>query len=112
MRFFASRRKQQPARSDPLPPLPDPFEDDIYAGRFPHCDSNVLHAPGECDHCDHYPEAQDARMRGGINFTGHGLDPATAKRPLETINRWGGNIPKKGPVIGYDWAGYEVTDPT
>ena len=58
---------------------------------YPHCDSNVLHAPGECRYCDMYPELQADRKRYGINFTGHGPDPATAQRPLEVINRWPGN---------------------
>lgn len=60
---------------------------------MPHCDSDVLHAPGECVYCDDYPDMQMERAKTGVNFTGHGLDPATAKRSLSVINRWHGNIP-------------------
>ena len=65
-----------------------------YHAPFPHCDSNVLHAPGECEYCDLYPAEQHARIRLGINFTGHGADPATDLRPLDIINRWPGNRAK------------------
>lgn len=65
---------------------------------YPHCDSEVLHAPGECKYCDMYPDAQAARQTGGINFTGHSDEdkapcPSEVRRPLERINRWGGNVP-------------------
>lgn len=66
-----------------------------YKAPFPHCDSNVLHAPGECVYCDMYPQEQQQRITNGINFTGHGLDPATEARPLEIVNRWYGNVPRK-----------------
>lgn len=58
---------------------------------FPHCDDLVLHAPGECKYCDHYPDRQAERVSSGVNFTGHGPDPASGRRPLEIINRWPGN---------------------
>lgn len=66
----------------------------------PHCDAAVLHAPGECEYCDGYPDWQMLRKRWGINFTGHhepdkATCPAELRRPVETINRWGGNRPKK-----------------
>lgn len=61
---------------------------------FPHCDPLVLHAPGACIYCDKRPAAQQARVAAGVNFTGEGPDPATAVRPLETIERWYGNTPK------------------
>lgn len=66
--------------------------------KFPHCDMNVLHAPGDCVYCDLYPELQNERIEKGINFTGMSSprkdeDPATQKRPLDVINRWGGNVP-------------------
>lgn len=38
---------------------------------FPHCDSRVLHAPGECGYCDEYPDWQRLRGTWGIAFTGH-----------------------------------------
>lgn len=65
-----------------------------YKAPFPHCDSRVLHAPGECEYCDHYPEEQQERINQGINFTGHGPDPASSFRSVETINLWPGNRPK------------------
>lgn len=66
------------------------------AVKFPHCDSKVLHAPGKCEFCDKYPEAQ--RMLDKINFTGESDPdktpcPSTLRRPLETINQWPGNRP-------------------
>lgn len=69
--------------------------------RYPHCDQNVLHAPGECEYCDKLPEVQQARERFGVNFTGHYdqhkvLCPAERLRPETTINKWGGNRPARG----------------
>lgn len=63
---------------------------------FPHCDSKCLHFPGKCQFCDLYPELQNARILAGVNFTGENDPdksqcPAEAARPLELINRWGGN---------------------
>jgi hypothetical protein len=71
-----------------------------YKAPYPHCDSKVLHAPGECEYCDHYPEKQEERVAKKINFTGHNDPdksqcPAEQARPLETINRWHGNVPEK-----------------
>lgn len=70
-------------------------------GAMPHCDSAVLHAPGQCEFCDEYPEWQEARRMWGIAFTG---EPTTPERPLpcpsevhrslDIINRWPGNQPK------------------
>lgn len=70
---------------------------------MPHCDQRVLHAPGECQYCDHYPEWQELRTYWGIAFTGH--DPILNKehprlsqvpcpseiRGREDINHWPGN---------------------
>lgn len=67
----------------------------------PHCDAAVLHAPNECDYCDLYPAWQRYRVVAGIAFTGHEpLDdetmcPSEVRRPVETIERWGGNRPSK-----------------
>lgn len=66
--------------------------------QFPHCDPNVLHAPGECKYCDHRPVWQWGRIADGINFTGHhdpdkATCPAEQRRPVDTINQWGGNVP-------------------
>lgn len=67
---------------------------------FPHCDSRVLHKPGECTYCDKYPEWQELREAWGINFTGCDDEdklpcPAETRRYLEDINKWGGNRPRK-----------------
>lgn len=68
---------------------------------YPHCDSRVLHAPGECEHCDHYPERQRARQNGRVAFTGHEPTedqlpcPADAARPPGSTSdhrRWYGNV--------------------
>lgn len=66
---------------------------------IPHCDSSVLHAPGECRYCDEVPEWQQYRTLARINFTGHDEEgyapcPSTYFRPLEKINRWPGNTPQ------------------
>lgn len=47
---------------------------------FPHCNSDVLHAPGVCHYCDAYPERQALRSAGGTPFT-----------PPES-NGWSGNV--------------------
>lgn len=65
---------------------------------FPHCDSDVLHAPRECKYCDRHPFAQLRRRINRINFTGHYDEgkapcPSEVRRPLERINQWGGNVP-------------------
>jgi hypothetical protein len=83
----------------------EPNVDDVmdFIGQAPHCDSRVLHAPGECQYCDQLPLWQALRVLWGICFTGYEPDlakkelpcPATVHRPLELINRWGGNIAKK-----------------
>jgi len=67
---------------------------------FPHCDDLVLHAPGECFYCDKYAVAQAKRIADGVNFTGHNDPskkpcPSLARRPLETIERWSGNVAVK-----------------
>lgn len=66
-------------------------------GRAPHCDSRVLHAPGECWACDLYPQWQEARQVQGVAFTGHEpdegevFDPAGLYRTDAQINAWPGN---------------------
>ena len=49
----------------------------------PHCNSEVLHAPGECYYCDHYPKRQAARLAAGEPFS-----------PPEA-NGWSGNVAVK-----------------
>lgn len=62
----------------------------------PHCDASVLHAPGVCVYCDHYPEWQEYRQTSRINFTGQS-DPHYAPCPSEFFrtaeirDRWPGN---------------------
>ena len=71
--------------------------DEMYHGAMPHCDPRVLHKPGECGICDHYPELQDARRKMMISFTGYseedfGPCPADFIRK-ETHSLWPGNRP-------------------
>lgn len=64
---------------------------------MPHCDSSILHAPGECVYCDQYPDWQEMREIARINFTGKD-DPGKAPCPslyfrsAEVRDRWGGNV--------------------
>ncbi len=68
---------------------------DIYEGApFPHCDQLVLHAPGKCEYCDHYPILQTVRANNGIPFSGEGGSPDEERRPREIIDRWAGNRAK------------------
>lgn len=65
---------------------------------FPHCDSDVLHAPGKCEFCDMYPDFQKLRAEYAVNFTGENKPgfapcPSEMKRSLETIEKWPGNQP-------------------
>lgn len=69
-----------------------------YEPRYPHCDSSVLHAPGECRYCDNYPQAQQERIDQKLNFTGQnkpgfGTCPSEVRRSLKIINAWPGNRP-------------------
>ena len=62
----------------------------------PHCDSSILHEPGECVYCDEYPDWQELRELWKINFTGkyenHKVPcPSEWFRDVEKINLWGGN---------------------
>lgn len=83
--------------------------------QFPHCDSNVLHAPGECKYCDMHPQEQIQRAFSGINFTGHYDDdkelcPAERVRPIDTIEKWHGNVPMTPEQEAIDdeyWADFE-----
>lgn len=75
--------------------------------QFPHCDSRVLHKPGECEFCDQHEEWQALREAWGIAFTGHSGEvveneygnkmlpcPAEFNRGMESINGWHGNVPE------------------
>ena len=37
--------------------------------RYPHCNAEVLHHPGECEYCDEYPERQQMRVASNTPFT-------------------------------------------
>lgn len=67
--------------------------------QLPHCDAAILHAPGECEYCDHSPDWQEYRMMARINFTGHNdADkapcPSVWFRAPEIRDLWYGNVPK------------------
>lgn len=66
--------------------------------QFPHCDSRILHAPGECKFCDMHPDWQELRKVWGINFTGgteRGLSPCPADHARGSSHqRWHGNRPE------------------
>lgn len=92
---------------------------------FPHCDSEVLHAPGECAVCDLYPGRQQARVNGRVAFSGHdpvpGQDPCPAdeRRPKDSVSwhgHWGGNAQLGGPVpstaVQHVMSGARVTLPS
>ncbi len=70
-----------------------------YDATFPHCDSSVLHAPGECAYCDRHPEWQWLRGAWGIAFTGHVPEggtqpcPSDARRGTGAAHSWPGNQP-------------------
>jgi hypothetical protein len=79
---------------------------DDYRERFPlgapHCDARILHAPGECEYCDGYPDWQMCRERWGIAFTGHEPKPGQHPCPADVARppgsdsdhrTWGGNRP-------------------
>lgn len=76
--------------------------------RFAHCDQAILHAPGECEYCDLYPEWQELRTAWGIAFTGHPVGengavvpcPADVARPNGVHQQWPGNRPEGYQVGG------------
>lgn len=73
-----------------------------------HCDSRVLHAPGECEYCDEYPKAQQRRIDLGVNFTSDNPDPnlkpcpAIQERDWYKINGWAGNQPFREDMTDED----------
>ena len=76
--------------------LAPPVAPDPHRAAMPHCDSSILHAPSECQHCDHYPDWQELRDLWRINYTGE-HDPGKApcpsehSRTAEVRDRWPGN---------------------
>lgn len=67
---------------------------------FPHCNSETLHAPGDCYYCDHYPSRQAMRAASGSSFS-----------TLEA-NGWSGNVAvKTGEVHEHMGASFVVGEP-
>jgi hypothetical protein len=64
--------------------------------QMPHCDAAILHAPGQCQYCDAFPEWQRLRQMWRINFTGQ-LEieccpcPSTWSRSPADRDLWTGN---------------------
>lgn len=54
----------------------------------PHCNKYILHAPGECDFCDHFPLWQALRVMWGIAFTDY--EPEGTEFPC----------PSRGTAVG------------
>lgn len=52
-----------------------------YEAPYPHCNTEVLHAPGACKFCDKYPDRQRARTVSNTPFS-------------PTEQRWPGNSPE------------------
>lgn len=74
-----------------------PPQVDLHDMPMAHCDNLILHAPGECQYCDHYPGAQALRDWWQINFTGHHDTaklpcPSTLRRTDAVRDLWGGNV--------------------
>ena len=65
----------------------------------PHCDPQVLHAPGVCRYCDAHPKWQTKRTLAKMLFTGElpreGWQPCPAEkaRGMDSINAGPGNRP-------------------
>ena len=65
----------------------------------PHCDPQVLHAPGVCRYCDAHPKWQTKRTLAKMLFTGElpreGWQPCPAEkaRGMDSSNAGPGNRP-------------------
>lgn len=77
--------------------IPD-FEYDGMRGyrcTFPHCDSMILHVPGECEYCAQATWLQEERVRLDVSNTGHTNRawpcPADRRRSADDYDAWGGN---------------------
>lgn len=111
--FLAWWRREQPierkgmvsgkAQAPKRPPPPAPSVRNTSALQdtseyfAPHCDDLVLHRPKSCYACDMFPARQHEREVTGVNYTGEHdpkklLCPSEARRPIESINRWYGNV--------------------
>lgn len=67
----------------------------------PHCDPSILHSPGSCEYCDHYPDWQEHRKVAQIAFSDENPPPddkapcpSTHFRPPGVRDQWGGNVAK------------------
>lgn len=74
-----------------------------YIGQFLHCDSRILHAPGECQFCDRHPIWQALRLAWGIAFTGYLPKDKELPCPADnargsTVHVWPGNQPQPATV--------------
>ena len=70
--------------------------------QFPHCDQRILHAPGECEHCDMHSEWQLLRTQWGIAFTGYEPEGKELPCPADHARgdghkSWYGNTAKPAP---------------
>lgn len=64
---------------------------------YPHCNSETLHAPGDCYYCDQYPTRQAARAASGSSFS------------TPEANGWSGNVAvKAGETAEHMGARYTV----
>lgn len=64
--------------------------------QFPHCDPRILHAVGECCHCDKHPYWQALRLAWGIAFTGYTPEGTELPCPADAARgnkheKWPGN---------------------
>jgi len=75
----------------------------------PHCDPQILHAPGLCEYCDRYPKRQQSRLDTKTLFTGEtardgwNACPADRRRPPSGEawhGTWHGNVAR--PVGRYE----------
>jgi hypothetical protein len=110
LRQIPSALREGVVTADTTPPPDEPFFkiQPSEVVQFPHCDSSVLHAPGECRFCDGHRDWQAYREGARINFTGHADEgkapcPSEHFRPAETRDRWPGNVaaPEGEPVPSY-----------
>ena len=82
---------------------------------FPHCDSNILHSPGTCEFCDHYPDRQELRRHYGEPFTDQqGEHEDIGGRSKRQAEKWWGNRASKPTLvivngIEHQWVTNEAT---
>lgn len=74
-----------------------------HIGQFPHCDQRILHAPGECQHCDMHPLWQALRQAWGIAFTGYQPEGTELPCPADNARgdnhtKWYGNVARPAGI--------------